>query len=304
MQYKNNFLDIIKNLQKNLLVKNYNYTHKDRFDLDKKSKTFDESFYIARKPSRNREDLQVKISDHDKLYKLKSTEVSNIFKVHKNSKNNNRYYFSHEDLHKDLYKFYGEEDTSFSDGGWSTIRGERTLIELEPQTLHSIFKDVVSIKKEFDRTMKSFKNEKEKSNNLLELFFVMNNIEVLNKRLSKLDNENSNSNDEHNCYCDDDNYSETLHKRKLTEDIEIQNKSIQENIDREKVWAEKTYINSELTELNKRKIKLINKIKINKLYVYEYGDDENIDEKDIDVERLIDNERYYNDEYEKYYKNK
>ena len=87
MQYKNNFLDIIKNLQKNLLVKNYNYTHKDRFDLDKKSKTFDESFYIARKPNRNREDLQVKISDHDKLYKLKSTEVSNIFKVHKNSKN-------------------------------------------------------------------------------------------------------------------------------------------------------------------------------------------------------------------------
>ena len=108
MQYKNTFLDIIKNLQKNLLVKNYNYTHKDRFDLDKKSKTFDESFYIARKPSRNREDLQVKISDHDKLYKLKSTEVSNIFKVHKNSKNNNRYHFSHEDLHKDLYKFYGE----------------------------------------------------------------------------------------------------------------------------------------------------------------------------------------------------
>ena len=44
MQYKNKFLDIIKNLQKNLLVKNYNYTHKDRFDLDKKSKTFDESF--------------------------------------------------------------------------------------------------------------------------------------------------------------------------------------------------------------------------------------------------------------------
>jgi hypothetical protein len=132
----------------------------------------------------------------------------------------------------------------------------------------------------------------------------MNNIEVLNKRLSKLDNKNSNSNDEHNCYCDDDNYSETLHKRKLTEDIEIQNKSIQENIDREKVLAEKTYINSELTELNKRKIKLINQIKINKLNVYAYGDDENIDEKDIDVERLIDNERYYNDEYEKYYKNK
>ena len=68
--------------------------------------------------------------------------------------------------------------------------------------------------------------------------------------------------------------------------------------------AEKTYINSELTELNKRKIKLINQIKINKLNVYAYGDDENIDEKDIDVERLIDNERYYNDEYEKYYKNK
>jgi hypothetical protein len=304
MQYKNNFLDIIKNLQKNLLVKNYNYTRKDRFDLDKKSKTFDESFYIARKPSRNREGLQVKISDHDKLYKLKSTEVSNIFKVHKNSKNKTRYHFSHEDLHKDLYKFYGEEDTSFSNEGWDKIGGNRTLIELEPQTLHSIFKDVVSIKKEFDRTMKSFKNEKEKSNNLLELFFVMNNIEVLNKRLSKLDNKNSNSNDEHNCYCDDDNYSETLHKRKLTEDIEIQNKSIQENIDREKVLAEKTYINSELTELNKRKIKLINQIKINKLNVYAYGDDENIDEKDIDVERLIDNERYYNDEYEKYYKNK
>ena len=35
-------------------------------------------------------------------------------------------------------------------------------------------------------------------------------------------------------------------------------------------------------------------IKINKLYVYEYGDDETIDEKNIDVERLIDNERYYN----------
>jgi hypothetical protein len=296
MQYKNNFLDIIKNLQKNLLVKNYNYTRKDRFDLDKKSKTFDESFYIARKPSRNREGLQVKISDHDKLYKLKSTEVSNIFKVHKNSKNKTRYHFSHEDLHKDLYKFYGEEDTSFSNEGWDKIGGNRTLIELEPQTLHSIFKDVVSIKKEFDRTMKSFKNEKEKSNNLLELFFVMNNIEVLNKRLSKSYNKNSNSNDEHNCYCDDDNYSETLHKRKLTEDIEIQNKSIQENIDREKVWAEKTYINSELTKLNKRKIKLINKIKINKLYVYEYGDDELIDEQDIDVERLIDNERYYGGE--------
>ena len=30
MQYKNNFLDIIKNLQKKLLVKNYNYSHKDR----------------------------------------------------------------------------------------------------------------------------------------------------------------------------------------------------------------------------------------------------------------------------------
>jgi len=296
MQYKNKFLDIIKNLQKNLLVKNYNYTHKDRFDLDKKSKTFDESFYIARKPSRNREDLQVKISDHDKLYKLKSTEVSNIFKVHKNSKNNNRYYFSHEDLHKDLYKFYGEEDTSFSNEGWDKIRGERTLIELEPQTLHSIFEDVVSIKKEFDTTMKSFKNEKEKSNNLLELFFVMNNIEVLNKRLSKLDNENSNSNDNHNCYCDDDNYSEELDRRKLTEDIKIQNESIEKNIAEEKVWAEKRYINSELTKLNKRKIKLINKIKINKLYVYEYGDDEIIDEQDIDVERLIDNERYYGGE--------
>ena len=124
----------------------------------------------------------------------------------------------------------------------------------------------------------------------------MNNIELLNKRLSKLDNKNSNSNDEHNCYCDDDNYYETLHKRKLTEDIEIQNKLMQESIDREKIWAEEKYINSELTKLNKRKIKLINEIKINKLYVYEYGDDETIDEKDIDVERLIDNERYYEDE--------
>ena len=46
MQYKNNFLDIIKNLQKKLLVKNYNYSHKDRFDLEKKSKTFDESFIL------------------------------------------------------------------------------------------------------------------------------------------------------------------------------------------------------------------------------------------------------------------
>lgn len=295
MQYKNKFLDIIKNLQKNLLVKNYNYTHKDRFDLEKKSKTFDESFYIARKPSRNREDLQVKINEHDKLYKLKSTEVSNIFKVHKNSKNKNEFLYGDKDLQNDIYKFYGEENTSFSDGGWSTIRGERTLIELEPKTLHSIFKDVVSIKKEFDTTMKSFKNEKEKSNNLLELFFVMNNIEVLNKRLSKLDNENSNSNDNHNCYCDDDNYSEELDRRKLTEDIKIQNESIEKNIAEEKVWAEKRYINSELTKLNKRKIKLINKIKINKLYVYEYGDDEIIDEQDIDVERLIDNERYYNE---------
>lgn len=304
MQYKNNFLDIIKNLQKKLLVKNYNYSHKDRFDLEKKSKTFDESFYIARKPSRNREDLQVKINEHDKLYKLKSTEVSNIFKVYKNSKNKNEYLYSNKDLNNDIYKFYGEENTSFSDGGWSTIRGERTLIELEPKTLHSIFKDVVSIKKEFDTTMKSFKNEKEKSNNLLELFFVMNNIEVLNKRLSKLDNENSNSNYEHNCYCDDDNYSETLHKRKLTEDITIQNKSIEKNIAEEKIWAEKRYINSELTKLNKRKIKLINQIKINKLNVYAYGDDENIDEKDIDVERLIDNERYYDDEDENYYNKK
>ena len=295
MQYKNNFLDIIKNLQKKLLVKNYNYSHKDRFDLEKKSKTFDESFYIARKPSRNREDLQVKINEHDKLYKLKSTEVSNIFKVYKNSKNKNEYLYSNKDLNNDIYKFYGEENTSFSDGGWSTIRGERTLIELEPKTLHSIFKDVVSIKKEFDTTMKSFKNEKEKSNNLLELFFVMNNIEVLNKRLSKLDNENSNNDDEHNCYCDDDNYYEELDKRKLTEDITIQNKSIEKNIAEEKIWAEKRYINSELTKLEKRKLKLINKIKINKLYVYEYGDDETIDEKNIDVERLIDNERYYNE---------
>ncbi len=295
MQYKNNFLDIIKNLQKKLLVKNYNYSHKDRFDLEKKSKTFDESFYIARKPSRNREDLQVKINEHDKLYKLKSTEVSNIFKVYKNSKNKNEYLYSNKDLNNDIYKFYGEENTSFSDGGWSTIRGERTLIELEPKTLHSIFKDVVSIKKEFDTTMKSFKNEKEKSNNLLELFFVMNNIELLNKKLSELDNENSNSNDEHNCYCnDDDNYYEELDKRKLTEDITIQNKSIEKNIAEEKIWAEKRYINSELTKLEKRKLKLINKIKINKLYVYEYGDAENIDEKDIDVERLIDNEKYYN----------
>ena len=295
MQYKNNFLDIIKNLQKKLLVKNYNYSHKDRFDLEKKSKTFDESFYIARKPSRNKEDLQVKINEHDKLYKLKSTEVSNIFKVYKNSKNKNEYLYSNKDLNNDIYKFYGEENTSFSDGGWSTIRGERTLIELEPKTLHSIFKDVVSIKKEFDTTMKSFKNEKEKSNNLLELFFVMNNIEVLNKRLSKLDNENSNNDDEHNCYCDDDNYYEELDKRKLTEDITIQNKSIEKNIAEEKIWAEKRYINSELTKLEKRKLKLINKIKINKLYVYEYGDDETIDEKNIDVERLIDNERYYNE---------
>ena len=38
----------------------------------------------------------------------------------------------------------------------------------------------------------------------------MNNIEDKIKRLSKLDNKNSNSNDEHNCYCDDDNYYETL----------------------------------------------------------------------------------------------
>jgi len=296
MQYKNKFLDIIKNLQKNLIVKNYNYTHKDRFDLEKKSKTFDENFYIARKPSENRKDLQVKINEHDKLYKLKSTEVSNIFKVHKESKKKNRYHFSHKDLHSDIYKFYGEENTSFSDGGWSTIRGQRTLIELEPQTLHSIFKDVVSIKKEFNDTIKAFKNEKEKSNNLLELFFVMNNIELLNKKLLELDNENSNSNDEHNCYCnDDDNYYEELDKRKLTEDITIQNKSIEKNIAEEKIWAEKRYINSELTKLEKRKLKLINKIKINKLYVYEYGDDETIDEKNIDVERLIDNERDYNE---------
>ena len=296
MQYKNNFLDIIKNLQKNLLVKNYNYTHKDRFDLDKKSKTFDESFYIARKPNRNGDAFKVEINDHDKLYKLKSTEVSNIFKVHKNSKNKNQFLYSDKDLQNDIYKFYGEEDTGFYNDGWNKIRGERILIELEPQTLHSIFKDVVSIKKEFDRTIKSFKNEKEKSNNLLELFFVMNNIEVLNKRLSKLDNENSNSNDEHNCYCDDDNYYEQLDRRKLTEDIEIQNKLMQENIDREKIWAEEKYLNSELTKLNKRKIKLINEIKINKLYVSEYGDDETIDEQDIDVERLIDNERYYGGE--------
>ena len=50
------------------------------------------------------------------------------------------------------------------------------------------------------------------------------------------------------------------------------------------------------TAIRKILNKSINEIKINKLYVYKYGDDETIDEKDIDVERLIDNERYHEGE--------
>ena len=297
MRYKNKFLNIIKNISKKFVVRNYNYTMKDRMDFDK-DKPFDERYYIARPAPKKfaGEDLSIKITDHDKLFKLKSSETSNIFKLNSKSKNKNDWIDNNRGLNKDKYFYHGAESTSwYSDTNMQDTRGERTLVELEPKTLHNIFEDVVSIKKEFDTTIKCFKNEKNKSDNLLELFFVMNNIQVLTKKLLDLNNKHTDSNDdEHNCYCDDDNYYESLSEIKLKEDITIQKNSMEEDIEREKIWAEEKYINNQLTNLEKRKRKLINKIKTNQIYLYEGGYEETIDEHEINVERLINN---YNDKH-------
>ena len=154
----NNFLNILNLLKKECLVNRYEYTNGDKESIQKKyTIEDDEYFYLGNKQNTfNRKPLP--INKHNEIFKLKSSSVSNIFKLVKEEKDSK---YDYKKFTDDKYKFHGEGSDRYysmdSKQEWlKEVIGNRTLIELEPKTVHSIYQNAISIKKKYNNIMNCF----------------------------------------------------------------------------------------------------------------------------------------------------
>ena len=136
----NNFLNILNLLKKECLVNRYEYTNGDKESIQKKyTIEDDEYFYLGNKQNTfNRKPLP--INKHNEIFKLKSSSVSNIFKLVKEEKDSK---YDYKKFTDDKYKFHGEGSDRYysmdSKQEWlKEVIGNRTLIELEPKEIYQL----------------------------------------------------------------------------------------------------------------------------------------------------------------------
>lgn len=286
----NNFLNILNLLKKECLVNRYEYTNADKESIQKKyTIEDDEYFYLGNKQNRfNKKDLP--INKHNEIFKLKSSSVSNIFKLLKEEEDSK---YDYKKFTDDRYKFHGEGSDRYysmdSRQEWlKEVIGNRTLIELEPKTIHSIYQNAITIKKKYNNIMNCFKDERIKSVNFQKLYSILKQIDVLKNRLEEIKSKDIN-NDEHcDCYSHDD-YFESMDTIKLSDDIKYKKDRELYKLEKQKTIDEKNYIEKRIAELKKEEHKIILETKKNKLYIDSYGEDTTYDDEEISIESLIKN---------------
>ena len=286
----NNFLNILNLLKKECLVNRYEYTNADKESIQKKyTIEDDEYFYLGNKQNKfNKKDLP--INKHNEIFKLKSSSVSNIFKLLKEEEDSK---YDYKKFTDDRYKFHGEGSDRYysmdSRQEWlKEVIGNRTLIELEPKTIHSIYQNAITIKKKYNNIMNCFKDERIKSVNFQKLYSILKQIDVLKNRLEEIKSKDIN-NDEHcDCYSHDD-YFESMDTIKLADDIKYKKDRELYKLEKQKTIDEKNYIEKRIAELKKEEHKIILETKKNKLYIDSYGEDTTYDDEEISIESLIKN---------------
>jgi len=286
----NNFLNILNLLKKECLVNRYEYTNADKESIQKKyTIEDDEYFYLGNKQNRfNKKNLP--INKHNEIFKLKSSSVSNIFKLLKEEEDSK---YDYKKFTDDRYKFHGEGSDRYysmdSRQEWlKEVIGNRTLIELEPKTIHSIYQNAITIKKKYNNIMNCFKDERIKSVNFQKLYSILKQIDVLKNRLEEIKSKDIN-NDEHcDCYSHDD-YFESMDTIKLSDDIKYKKDRELYKLEKQKTIDEKNYIEKRIAELKKEEHKIILETKKNKLYIDSYGEDTTYDDEEISIESLIKN---------------
>jgi hypothetical protein len=286
----NNFLNILNLLKKECLVNRYEYTNADKESIQKKyTIEDDEYFYLGNKQNRfNKKDLP--INKHNEIFKLKSSSVSNIFKLLKEEEDSK---YDYKKFTDDRYKFHGEGSDRYysmdSRQEWlKEVIGNRTLIELEPKTIHSIYQNAITIKKKYNNIMNCFKDERIKSVNFQKLYSILKQIDVLKNRLEEIKSKDINSDEHCDCYSHDD-YFESMDTIKLSDDIKYKKDRELYKLEKQKTIDEKNYIEKRIAELKKEEHKIILETKKNKLYIDSYGEDTTYDDEEISIESLIKN---------------
>jgi len=291
----NNFLNILNLLKKECLVNRYEYTNADKESIQKKyTIEDDEYFYLGNKQNRfNKKDLP--INKHNEIFKLKSSSVSNIFKLLKEEEDSK---YDYKKFTDDRYKFHGEGSDRYysmdSRQEWlKEVIGNRTLIELEPKTIHSIYQNAITIKKKYNNIMNCFKDERIKSVNFQKLYSILKQIDVLKNRLEEIKSKDINSDEHCDCYSHDD-YFESMDTIKLSDDIKYKKDRELYKLEKQKTIDEKNYIEKRIAELKKEEHKIILETKKNKLYIDSYGEDTTYDDEEISIESLIKNYDWHN----------
>jgi hypothetical protein len=286
----NNFLNILNLLKKECLVNRYEYTNADKESIQKKyTIEDDEYFYLGNKQNKfNKKDLP--INKHNEIFKLKSSSVSNIFKLLKEEEDSK---YDYKKFTDDRYKFHGEGSDRYysmdSRQEWlKEVIGNRTLIELEPKTIHSIYQNAITIKKKYNNIMNCFKDERIKSVNFQKLYSILKQIDVLKNRLEEIKSKDINSDEHCDCYSHDD-YFESMDTIKLSDDIKYKKDRELYKLEKQKTIDEKNYIEKRIAELKKEEHKIILETKKNKLYIDSYGEDTTYDDEEISIESLIKN---------------
>lgn len=286
----NNFLNILNLLKKECLVNRYEYTNADKESIQKKYTIEDDEYFsLGNKQNRfNKKDLP--INKHNEIFKLKSSSVSNIFKLLKEEEDSK---YDYKKFTDDRYKFHGEGSDRYysmdSRQEWlKEVIGNRTLIELEPKTIHSIYQNAITIKKKYNNIMNCFKDERIKSVNFQKLYSILKQIDVLKNRLEEIKSKDINSDEHCDCYSHDD-YFESMDTIKLSDDIKYKKDRELYKLEKQKTIDEKNYIEKRIAELKKEEHKIILETKKNKLYIDSYGEDTTYDDEEISIESLIKN---------------
>lgn len=286
----NNFLNILNLLKKECLVNRYEYTNADKESIQKKYTIEDDEYFsLGNKQNRfNKKDLP--INKHNEIFKLKSSSVSNIFKLLKEEEDSK---YDYKKFTDDRYKFHGEGSDRYysmdSRQEWlKEVIGNRTLIELEPKTIHSIYQNAITIKKKYNNIMNCFKDERIKSVNFQKLYSILKQIDVLKNRLEEIKSKDINSDEHCDCYSHDD-YFESMDTIKLSDDIKYKKDRELYKLEKQKTIDEKNYIEKRIAELKKEEYKIILETKKNKLYIDSYGEDTTYDDEEISIESLIKN---------------
>ena len=158
----------------------------------------------------------------------------------------------------------------------------KTLIELEQKTIHSIYQNAITIKKKYNNIMNCFKDERIKSVNFQKLYSILKQIDVLKNRLEEIKSKDINSDEHCDCYSHDD-YFENMDTIKLSDDIKYKKDRELYKLEKQKTIDEKNYIEKRIAELKKEEHKIILETKKNKLYIDSYGEDTTYDDEEISI---------------------